>query len=394
MRHRALLREERFFRLLLDRDSGEVVFNPSEEVVDAMNPHKVFHDTERFGVPIAFPIVAFLELTEACNLRCRHCFNSSGKRAANELSTSELVAILQEMGDNGLFLLKISGGEPFCRFDLLEILGYINALEIPFMVYTNGTQLSSNHVDALSTMASLKCVRVSVDGVRETNDKIRGKGTFDLALEAVRCLEGAGIPTEINLTLTKVNYTEIKQLCDQLDDIDIRALVNLGFAKKSGRAIAGGEALIFNASELSVASGVALGEIRRNGRVKQLDMLPEFYYDIYGESFGCPAGRVSVSIASNGDVYPCGLFKDIKPFRFGNLREQNLKSIWNGQNSALFRELELNDRCANCFLFGDGCTGGCRGNAFKMTGLLSGDDDNCGTYCYFTRQMRGIWEIG
>ncbi len=171
------------------------------------------------------PVNLTWEVTLACNLRCTHCLSSSGVPGEDELSTAEALAVVDEMHKVGLFQINFGGGEPFMRPDFETILEACHARGIMTCISTNGTLIDAALVERLSR-TRLVAIQVSLDGAEKaTCEAIRGAGTYDDALRALRLLAASPIPTSINTVLTAQNTGEIPALYD--------------LAEKSGRDLAG-----------------------------------------------------------------------------------------------------------------------------------------------------------
>jgi len=93
---------------------------------------------------ITAPTTVFFEVIKRCNLRCNHCFNSSGKIENEELGIGEIDSIISNLASIGVFNVKISGGEPFCRADIFEILHIFERHSINFTIFTNGILISDD----------------------------------------------------------------------------------------------------------------------------------------------------------------------------------------------------------------------------------------------------------
>src|SRR5512140_1777136 len=84
------------------------------------------------------PLIVWLEVTRACNLRCRHCFVSARRPQPDELSTEQILSLLDELKAQNVFSIVFSGGEPFVRSDFLDIVDYAIRLGFVVAVVTNG----------------------------------------------------------------------------------------------------------------------------------------------------------------------------------------------------------------------------------------------------------------
>lgn len=144
---------------------------------------------------LSAPTQVFAEITDDCQLKCKHCFN--GNRRGNAyLETSVWEKIIDRLDECGVFRIRISGGEPFLRKDIIEILKYIDTKSIRYSVYTNGLNVDQ-YIEELKGLKKLDCIRVSIDGTKEVNDYLRGDGTYDEtimpAAQLLGCALGAGV---------------------------------------------------------------------------------------------------------------------------------------------------------------------------------------------------------
>ncbi|MGB3097585.1 MAG: radical SAM protein [Candidatus Deferrimicrobiaceae bacterium] len=151
----------------------------------------------------------------SCNLRCAHCFNASGpgNRGLPSLSREEVRSLLGEAEAVGVRDVVFTGGEPFLHSEMGEITGD-TLMRFPVTILTNGTLLTDRIVERLAAAArgsiySLE-VRISLDAPsEEANDRIRGKGSFERALEGAARLEEAGfLPIVTAVTFREENDQE------------------------------------------------------------------------------------------------------------------------------------------------------------------------------------------
>jgi MoaA/NifB/PqqE/SkfB family radical SAM enzyme len=161
------------------------------------------------------PLIRGLVLTNRCNLRCRHCTITS--RGPMDLSYAQVTAAIDAFYEQGGRCLYLEGGEPFLwhdgRYGLDDIVDYAHGLGyLTVVIYTNGT---------LPLDTSADTVFVSVDGLQETHDALRGK-SFDRIMENIR---GSTHPSlYINYTINVENKDQIEAFCEQIDRLDrIRA---------------------------------------------------------------------------------------------------------------------------------------------------------------------------
>jgi MoaA/NifB/PqqE/SkfB family radical SAM enzyme len=165
--------------------------------------HQVFGQTA--------PLIRGLVLTNRCNLRCRHC--RLDERGSMELSFAEVVAAIDAFHREGGRCLYLEGGEPFLWHDgpqgLDDVVGYAHGRGfLTVVVYTNGT---------LPIRTSADTVFVSVDGLRDTHDALRGK-SFDRIMGNIR--DSAHASLYVNYTINNRNKEEIRDFCEHVHDLE------------------------------------------------------------------------------------------------------------------------------------------------------------------------------
>lgn len=138
-------------------------------------------------------------LTNECNMRCPHCYMFAGLKKDRELSTKEIFDIISSFKKHGGNNIVFSGGEIALRKDLYEILKHSYDLGISNEILTNGTLWNAELVQKVVPLISR--VQISIDGYDEaTNSRIRGKGNFSRALNAVTLFYETNVDTEISVT--------------------------------------------------------------------------------------------------------------------------------------------------------------------------------------------------
>jgi len=160
--------------------------------------------TEEHGIA-NFPILLVLSPTSACNLRCAGCY-ASGYGRADSLSLPLVTRILRECQDLGIFLIVLSGGEPFLYPHTLELIEQFPYFF--FHVYTNGTLITPATAERLSRLGNV-LVLISVEGFRENTDRRRGAGVFERVLESFAYLRQFRVPFGTSVTVARQNLEEV-----------------------------------------------------------------------------------------------------------------------------------------------------------------------------------------
>src|SRR3954452_18592044 len=321
------------------------------------------------------PICLTWELTYACNLQCVHCLSSSGRRDPRELTTGEAKRVLDELRDMQVFYINIGGGEPMVRRDFFEIVDHAITNGIGVKFSTNGTYVDADNARRLAAMDYLD-IQISLDGIdADTNDPVRGAGSYASARRAMDHLAAAGFgPFKISVVVTRHNVDQLdgfKELADSYG-----AQLRITRLRPSGRgADTWHELHPTNAQQRQIYEWL----LAKGDTVLTGDSF--FHLNALGESLPglnmCGAGRVVCLIDPIGDVYACP-FVIHDEFKAGSVRDTGgFTRIW--RESELFLSLRQPGSagaCASCGSY-DACQGGCMAAKF-FTGLpLDGPDPEC-----------------
>ncbi len=173
-------------------------------------PYLLYLESKRKMLGTKF--FAEIDVTDNCNLRCKHCYHFHGKDdfKEEELPIELWRERLEKLHKQGIRLVLLVGGEPALRIDVLMLAHEI----FPFVyVITNGVVFIPKEFDHLLYM--------SMDGMRETNDTIRGRGTFDKILKNYSGDERVAI----NMTITMDNYKELEDVVKLSKEHGFRGVV-------------------------------------------------------------------------------------------------------------------------------------------------------------------------
>lgn len=321
------------------------------------------------------PVNLTWEVTYACNLRCTHCLSASGEPAADELTTTEALGLVEQMHQERVFQINFGGGEPFMRPDFEEILAACHARGIMTCISTNGTLLDAALVERLAR-TRLVAIQVSLDGAeKNTCEAIRGTGTYDDALKALRLLAKSPIPTSINTVLTRQNAGEIPAMYDLAEKLGVTLRVSR--FRPSGRGSDNWESLRPTAQQLLDFSAW----LESRGDVRTGD---SFFSLTAQERQGlglnlCGAAKLTCCVGPTGKVYPCA-FMQLDAFEAGSLRTASFQNIWeSAEIFASLRGLRIHS-CEDCQRF-DQCHGGCPAVAYHLKNDIEGGDPECLERC-------------
>jgi len=320
------------------------------------------------------PICLTWELTYACNLQCVHCLSSSGRRDPRELTTEQVFDVIDELAEMQVFYVNLGGGEPMVRRDFFDILERAVARGIGVKFSTNGTFVDAAAATRLARMDYLD-VQVSLDGAdAETNDRVRGEGSWDSAMAAISNLHAAGFEGfKISVVVTRDNVSQLDAF-ESIADAH-GAQLRVTRLRPSGRGVDSWHQLHPTQAQQRELHAWLLA---RGEKVLTGDSF--FHLNALGASLPglnlCGAGRVVCLIDPLGDVYACP-FVIHERFLAGNVLDAGFAAVW--RDSELFRSLrepQSAGACASCGSY-DACQGGCMAAKF-FTGLpLDGPDPEC-----------------
>ena len=343
--------------------------------------------------PIKIPPLRLLawETTRRCNLACRHCRAAAGSGPyPGELTTGEGLALLNDLAGMGQPVVILTGGEPLLREDIYALAAHGAQKGLRMVMAVNGTLLTPQIAARLKT-AGIQRLSISLDGATAaSHDQLRAvPGAYEGALAGVAACREAGLPFQINTTVTRVNR-------DELPAIHALAL-RLGAAAHhvfvlvpTGR----GEELVselLNRAEYEETLRWLL-ERQKEGRLFLKPTCAPQFYRLWrqdaaarGEKItpasngleamtkGCLGGQGFAFVSYRGEVQPCGYLELLA----GNIRERRFSEIWD--NSEVFQQLRQVDdyrgKCHSC-QYRKVC-GGCRARAYALTGDVLAEDPIC-----------------
>jgi len=355
------------------------------------------------------PVVVW-NLTKRCNLACRHCYAAAeAEGAPGELSTAEGRQLLDELADYGVPVVLFSGGEPLVREDLPELVAHAAERGIRPVLSTNGTLLDEERARTLRD-AGLAYAGVSVDGLRERNDRFRGaEGAFDAALDGIDACLDAGLKTGLRYTVTEANVADLTGVVDLLAErgVDRFCFYHLDYG---GRGDDARDVDLTPEARREAVRTVCDVTREYHDRGREIEtllvgnyadagFLTEYAREELGEARarrirdrlrvngGDPTGERVADVDYQGHVH---LTQFWQGYSLGNVRDRPFGDIWEDEANPLLerlreRETHLSGKCADC-RHRDVCRGGSRLRALAVHGDPFAPDPQC----YLTPAERGV----
>lgn len=346
----------------------------------------------------------FWESTIRCNLACAHCRRlESNEFAKKDLSTKQAKSLIKQLSLLGkdqpvMPVLVFSGGEPLCRDDIFELVGYANSLGLTCALATNGTLVSRRVVGQIKDNGIAR-VSISLDGATANvhNQLRRQERSFEKAIEGAKQLHQEGVPFQINITLTRQNAHQLESVYQLVKSLGAVALhIFMLVPVGCGQILAEKDMLTpqqYEEKLLEICRLDAKGElqvkvtcgphyeriIRQQGLYKVRMQANQVDGSVPGRSGhlkaskGCLAGTGVLFVSHQGDVFPCGYL----PVKCGNVLKEPLSDIWrDNKDLARMRDsANLEGKCGLCDY--KKICGGCRARAYAMTGNYMGEEPFC-----------------
>lgn len=369
------------------------------------NAHKA-----RNGVREGMGPVVVWNSTRTCNLKCRHCYMSSdAKKYANELTTAEAKQFIDDLADFNVPVLLFSGGEPLIRPDFFELADYAAKKGVRPTLSTNGTLITPEVARKIKDIG-VGYVGISLDGLREVNDKFRGKaGAFEAAMNGIKNCVAVDQRVGLRFTINHHNIQELENIFDFIEEENINRVCFYHLVY-SGR----GNQMMdedVTAEESRRAMDIIIRRTRdfeERGLKKEILTVDNHCDGVYMYLKALQEGKDELAqqikkyIAMNGGNRSGMAFAEVDPLgyvhpdqftqhhTFGNVRERKFGDIWQDITNPIMAGLKdrkplLKGRCSKC-KFLDNCNGNFRTRAEARTGDFWESDPSC----YLTDEEIGI----
>lgn len=320
------------------------------------------------------PIKMFLSVSNKCNLTCKHCFSDSSPGGQSEPALSEIIDLIDEAAEWGVFLFVIGGGEPLIRHDIYRIIHAIRRHGMGVSLTTNGLKVSRYDIDQL-TRLNVR-MNISVDGAESSHDRIRGlNGAFKRTVANVEKLRDAGLKPTVRFTLMQSNINELDEVISLCSSLSVPLKVRRG--KPSGRIDDSNELILSMTDEYAKAL-VLLNEAESCG----IEDIMSFDWterdDLLTSSNDCGAGTRVMFVDESLRMSPCVfLGPDFNSSVRWNGQDSGLKETWTrGHGFVKARNLPGNSECDSCARHRT-CHSECPAMRMAATGSYGGMDPSC-----------------
>ncbi|WP_119461663.1 pyrroloquinoline quinone biosynthesis protein PqqE [Rhodospirillaceae bacterium SYSU D60014] len=328
---------------------------------------------------LAAPFAMLAELTHRCPLQCPYCSNPLElERASNELTTEEWGRVIDEAAEMGMLQIHFSGGEPTVRRDLAVLVKRASEAGLYSNLITSGVLLDAARLKALADVG-LEHVQLSFqDSEAQSGDRIGGlQGGHEKKVGVARLVRAAGLPLTLNLVVHRQNLDHLDDLLAMAVEMDAQR-VEIAHVQYYGWALKNRRALMPTRAQLERATATVEAARERLKGVLVIDYVVPDYYARRPKA--CMGGwaRQFLNISPSGRVLPCHAAESITSLTFDTVRERSLQDIW--ANSDAFNKFRGTDwmpePCRSCNRR-EIDWGGCRCQAFALTGEVAATDPAC-----------------
>ena len=325
------------------------------------------------------PLGLLAELTHRCPLRCPYCSNPLElARASSELDAESWGRVFREAAALGVLQLHLSGGEPAARRDLPEIVAYAAAAGLYSNLITSGVLLDAARVQALAD-TGLDHVQLSVQDAEEGSaERIGGlRGAHARKLAFAEMVHAAGLPLTLNAVVHRQNLDRLPALIEMALTLGAGRL-EVAHVQYYGWALRNRDALLPSRAQLDIATqAVNEARARLQGRLVIDYVVPDYYAKRPKACMG-GWGHSFIAVSPTGQALPCHAAESLPGFHFPNVQEHSLDEIWTC--SEAFQRFRgtgwMPEPCRACD-HRERDWGGCRCQAFALTGDASATDPAC-----------------
>ncbi|MCA9610241.1 MAG: radical SAM protein [Myxococcales bacterium] len=334
------------------------------------------------------PIYAVWEITLACDLACRHCGSRAGRDRPDELSTEECLDLVDQMAELGVKEVSLIGGEAYLRDDWTQIVRRIRSHGMMALLTTGGRGLTKERCREAAE-AGLQSTSVSIDGDRETHDRLRGVvGSYDAAMQAFDNLREAGIKVSANTQINRLSMPLMPFILERIAEAGVHSW-QIQLTVAMGRAADEPEVLLQPYDLLELFP--LLGDLKKRCDEAKVRMWPGNnigYFGPYestlrgtmprGHMASCGAGRSTLGIEADGAIKGCPSLPT-DTWVGGNIRDRSLKDIWERTEPLRYtRDRTVEDLwgyCRDCY-YNDVCRAGCTWTSYVLFGK-AGNNPYC-----------------
>ncbi|SHH25162.1 radical SAM additional 4Fe4S-binding SPASM domain-containing protein [Caloranaerobacter azorensis DSM 13643] len=372
-----------FNRINLEKNNPD-----SDRKASNFSVEKLLAQQSKLKITLDSPLRILWKITGICNSDCVHCWASLG----TEPTTSQLMSVAEQIGENNVLMVSLSGGEVFLRKDLFKVLKKLKSYNIIVEILTNGSLIDMETAKKLAKILNLETdvVQVSLDGSKASiHDKQRNSKIFGKAVQGIKNLRKCGIKVRIVFTATTINQYDIYNTYKLAVELDVQTFAPTPvFPLRRGKKFKNNLDSMGYIRQIAACKNIE-DKVSTKLRI-QVDQQYQFlmykYFDLL--DFGdivLNQDRIVFPMETNatmqidaaGEVIPGPEWET--NLSAGNIYEEDLMSIWKkGKNWSEFRKGRnlIGTSCERCKVF-PLCEGGNAKLAYEKYGTINMPDGSC-----------------
>lgn len=327
---------------------------------------------------IAPPLWLLAELTHSCPLQCPYCSNPLKLvQTRDELDTESWLRVLHDARKLGAVQLGFSGGEPLVRQDLEVLISTARKLGYYSNLITSGIGMNEERVSSFRELG-LDHIQISIQaGDQELNDYLAGCDSYQQKIEMARAVKLHGYPMVLCFVIHRQNIGQVREMLELAIELEAD-YVELATTQYEGWALLNRNQLLPSRTQVQEAEAIAREyQDKLKGKMKIFFVVPDYYE---GRPKPCMDGwgKVFLTITPDGIALPCHAARDLPGLEFSSVADHDLEWVWYDSPAFnIFRGEEwMKEPCASCEERKKDY-GGCRCQAFKLTGDARNADPAC-----------------
>ena len=324
------------------------------------------------------PYAVLAELSHRCPLQCPYCSNPLNlEKASNELETEDWIRVIEQAADMGILHIHFSGGEPTVRKDLEVLVEKAAQTGLYSNLITSAVLLERDRLEKLRDLG-LDHVQISFQGTTPNiADRVAGFKGHEKKLIVAQWVRELEMPLTVNAVMHRQNLHQLPEMIEMAVKLNAERL-EVAQVQYYGWALKNRAAFLPTREQLDEATAeVEAARVRLQG-ILAIDYVVPDYYARRPKSCMGGWGRQFLNISPAGKVLPCHAAESIDGLRFDSVKDKALSWIWeNSEAFNLYRGTSwMPEPCQSCDRK-EIDWGGCRCQAFALTGDASNTDPAC-----------------
>lgn len=259
-----------------------------------------------------YPLIVKWSITDSCNLQCKHCFRSNKHKS---ISRDEIDIIIDDLVANEVACVALTGGEPMIHEDFFYIIEKLNEKGVHTEIATNGTLLNERIIKKLKDY-KIGVIQISLDGAdHKINDFIRGNGTYNKVLNAIKFIKQGGLKVTLAVTLNHMN-------CNQIDSfVELKKQNRVDYLRFELFIPVNKDNYKFSLQREDISFIAQCADKYTNDKT--------IVFPNFSQQGNCGAGIYMAMINTDMTISPCDLLCDEVKSRLKISEVHGIRDVWN-----------------------------------------------------------------